>query len=52
LAFIRLLHVPALLATGAGFYGTAAGQSRIEDLRWIEESGTYLLKDSNGAIRL
>ena len=40
MAFIRLLH------------GTAAGQSRIEDLRWIEESGTYLLKDSNGAIRI
>lgn len=38
----------------AGMIATApaAGQSRIEDLNWLDESGTYILRNSHGTVRI
>lgn len=52
---IRLTRALMPLAFAAGILfspETAAAQSRIEDLKWIEDSGTYVLRDSNGAVRI
>lgn len=52
---LRLTQALAFCALAAGIVAgppLASAQSRIEDLQWLEESGTYVLRDSGGSVRI